>query len=151
VEDVKICLDDNDVISLQPWLLWLQQGGDQCVLKDRGDPPPPESGLSEDSFVMCVQTKFQRDCFLALGRNFVSIDATHDTTQYAGLQLFTLLARDLWGHGTLCGIFPFTVLIHFPLNRCSCCLDVDIEQHRSNNNIFFKFCKKSGAQRSHWQ
>lgn len=111
MEDIKICLDDNDVISLQLWLLWLQQGSDQCSLKDRVDPPPPESGLSEDSFVMCIQTKFQRECFLALGMNFVSIDATHNTTQYAGLQLFTLLVRDLWGHGTLCGIFPYMVLI----------------------------------------
>ena len=52
-----------------------------------------------------MQIKFQRDCFLALGNNFVSIDATHNSTQYARLQLFTLLVRDLWGHGTLFGIF----------------------------------------------
>ena len=113
VEDLEIRLDDNDAISLQLWLLRLQQGGDQCVLKDIVDPPPPNSGLSEDSFVMCIQTKLQRDRFLALGMNFVSIDATHNTTQYAGLQLFTLLVRDLWGHGTLCGVFPFMVLIQF--------------------------------------
>lgn len=104
MEDLKICLDDNDVISCQLWLLQLQQGSDHCVLKDIVDPPPVGSGLSEESFVMCIQTKFQRDCFLALGMDFMSIDATHNTTQYAGLQLFTLLVRDLWGHGTLCGI-----------------------------------------------
>jgi hypothetical protein len=113
VEDVQVRLDDNDAISLQLWLLRLQQGGDQCALKDRIDPPPPKSGLSEDSFVMCIQTKYQRDCFLALGMNFVSIDATHNTTQYAGLQLFTMLVRDQWGHGALCGVFPFMVLIYF--------------------------------------
>lgn len=80
-----------------------------CVLKDLLDPIPPESGISQDSFVLCIQTKFQRDCFLALGSDFLSIDATHNTTQYAGLQLCTLLIRGLWGHGTLCGIFLLMV------------------------------------------
>ena len=107
MEDVEICLDDNDVISLCLWLLRLQQDGAECALKDKRDPPPPEFGLSQDSYVFCVQTKFQQDCFQALGNNFVSIDATHNTTQYAGLQLFTALVRDQWGHGTLCGTFPF--------------------------------------------
>ena len=107
VEDIEIRLDDNDVISLRLWVLRLQEGGAKCILKDRKDTPPPESGLSPDSFVLCIQTKFQLDRFHALGTNFVSIDATHNTTQYAGLQLFTLLVRDLWGQGTLCGVFPF--------------------------------------------
>lgn len=107
VEDEVIHLDDNDVISLHLWALQLQQDGAECVLKDMQDPPPPESGLSPGSFVLCIQTKFQRDCFCALGTNFMSIDATHNTTEYAGLQLFTLIVRDLWGHGTCCGIFLF--------------------------------------------
>jgi hypothetical protein len=107
VVDEKIRLDDNDAISLRLWVLRLQQDGAVCFLKDKIDPSPPESGLSQDSFVLCIQTKFQRDRFLALGSDFVSIDATHNTTQYKGLQLFTLLVRDQWGHGALCGGFPF--------------------------------------------
>jgi hypothetical protein len=106
VVDEKIRLDNNDAISLRLWVLRLQQDGAVCLLKDKIDPAPPESGLSQDSFVLCIQTKFQRDRFLALGSDFVSIDATHNTTQYEGLQLFTLLVRDLWGHGALCGAFP---------------------------------------------
>ena len=109
VVDEKICLDNNDVILLQLWVLWLHQDGAVCVLKDKIDPAPPGSGLSQDSFILCIQTKIQRDCFLALGSDFVSIDATHNTTQYKGLQLFTLLGRDLWGHGALCGTFLFMV------------------------------------------
>jgi hypothetical protein len=107
VVDEKIQLDDNNVISLRLWVLRLQQDGAVCFLKDNIDPSPPESGLSQDSFVLCIQTKFQRDCFLALGSDFVSIDATHNTTMYEELQLFTLLVRDLWGHGALCGRFSF--------------------------------------------
>ena len=95
VVDEKICLDNNNAILLQLWVLQLQHDGSVCLLKDKIDPAPPETGLSPDSFVLCIQTKFQKDCFLALGSDFVSIDATHDTTQYEGLQLFTLLVRDL--------------------------------------------------------
>ena len=107
VEDVEIRLDGNDAVSLRLWVHRLQQAGAVCVLKDMKDPVPPESGLSPDSFVLCIQTEFQRDRFLALGDNFVSIDATHNTTLYEGIQLFTLLVRDLWGHGALCGVYPF--------------------------------------------
>ena len=107
VVDEKICLDNNNVILLWLWVLWLQRDGAKCFLKDKIDPAPPESGLSTDSFVLCIQTEFQKDCILALGSDFVSIDATHNTTQYEGLQLFTLLVRDLWGYGALCGTFLF--------------------------------------------
>ena len=108
VENDEIHLDDNDAISVRLWVTKLRQCGAEAVLKDKRDPPPPGSGLSQDSFVLCIQTKFQMDHFRALGSDFLSIDATHNTTQYAGVQLFTLIVRDLWGHGALCGTFPFT-------------------------------------------
>ncbi len=66
VEDIEIRLDDNNAISLCLWVLRLQEGGAKCILKDRKDTHPPESGLSPDSFVLCIQTKFQLDCFCAL-------------------------------------------------------------------------------------
>ena len=136
VEDVEIRLDDNDTISLQLWVLRIQESGAMCILKDRKDPPPLESGLSPDSFVLCIQTEFQRDRFRALGTDFLSIDATHNTTQYAGLQLFTLLVRDLWGHGVLCGIFPFVDAYHMSFHRCACRLDVVIKWHGSDHTFF---------------
>jgi len=95
VENDEIHLDDNDMISVRLWVTKLQQRGAEAVLKDKKDPPPPGSGLSQESFVLCIQTKFQCDCFHALGSNFLSIDATHNTSQYAGVQLFTLIVRDL--------------------------------------------------------
>jgi hypothetical protein len=106
VEDNEIRLDDNDAISVRIWITRLQQNGTKAVLKDKRDPPPPGLGLSQEVFVLCMQTEFQRDRFRALGSDFLSVDATHNTTQYAGVQLFTLIVRDLWGHGTLCGAFP---------------------------------------------
>ncbi len=106
VENNEIHLDNNNTISVRLWVTKLWQHGAEVVLKDKKDPPPPGSGLSQESFVLCIQTEFQHDCFHALGSNFLSIDATHNTSQYAGVQLFTLIVRDLWGHGVLCGAFP---------------------------------------------
>lgn len=100
VENEEIRLDENDAISIKVWATRLQQDGAGVILKDKVDAPPPGSGLSPETFIMCIQTKFQMDQFRLIGKNFISIDATHNTTQYAGLQLFTLVARDDWGHGT---------------------------------------------------
>ena len=63
VEEDHIHLDNNDVISVRLWVTWLQQGGMEVALKDKVDPPPPGSGVEEDSFILCVQTEYQRDRF----------------------------------------------------------------------------------------
>ena len=85
MENDEIQLDENDVISVRCWVMTLQQSGVEAVLKDKLDPPPEGSGLSQDTFVLCIQTESQRSCFQELGSNFLSIDATHNTTQYAGV------------------------------------------------------------------
>ena len=59
-------------------------------LERQDRPPPPRSGLSPDTFIFCIQTAFQKKQFNIIGKDFVGIDATHNTTQYVGLQLFTL-------------------------------------------------------------
>ena len=41
----------------------------------------------------------QRQHYRRLGDYFIGIDATHNITIYEGLQLFTIIARDRWGHG----------------------------------------------------
>ena len=143
VEEDHIRLDNNDAISIRLWVTRLQQGGVEVALKDKVDPPPPGSGVEEDCFILCVQTEYQRDCFRALGSNFLSIDATHNTTQYAGVQLFTLIVRDFWGHGTLCGVFPFMDAYTLPLRRHACRLDDDFKRHGSDNTFFSQICKRS--------
>jgi hypothetical protein len=37
--------------------------------------------------------------FIEHGKNFAGIDATHNTTQYENVSLFTVMVRDRWGHG----------------------------------------------------
>ena len=107
MENQVIQHDDNNAISLQVWISNIQQDSDEATLKDKLDPPPLGSGLSLDVFVLCIQTKFQKDQFQKLGCNFVSIDATHNTTKYKGVNLFTIIVRDFWGHGMLCDVFLY--------------------------------------------
>jgi hypothetical protein len=109
VENREIRYDGNDAISIRVWIAMIQQDRGDAILKDKLDPLPQESGLSPDTFVLCIQTKFQKDQFRMLASNFLSIDATHNACLYRGLQFYTLVVRDLWGHGTLCGIFPLWV------------------------------------------
>ncbi len=54
VENNDIHLDDNNTILVRVWVTWPQQAGGEASLKDRLDPPPSESGLSPDSFVLCI-------------------------------------------------------------------------------------------------
>jgi hypothetical protein len=63
VEDDKIRLEDNDVISIKLWVTRLQQGGVEAVLKAKLDPAPPGSNVEDDCFILCLQTQFQRDRF----------------------------------------------------------------------------------------
>jgi hypothetical protein len=71
----------------------------KCVfLKDKITQPPPGSNLDTEVFVMCVQTLYQVDMFQHLGNGFIGINATHNVTQYPSFLLFTIVARDQWGH-----------------------------------------------------
>jgi hypothetical protein len=63
------------------------------------DPPPPGSHLARDAFILIIQTAYQKELFEALGNFFIGIDATHNTTHYENVSLFTVIARDQWGHG----------------------------------------------------
>ena len=98
-ESDKICLHPEDAISTRLWIDKIKSDGIQIFYKDRLDSPPPGSNLQQDIFVLCIQTAFQLDAFRRLGSGFIGIDGTHNTTNYAGLQLFTIMARDRWGHG----------------------------------------------------
>jgi hypothetical protein len=60
---------------------------------------PEGSNLAPDAFVLIFSTEWQREKFREHGSGFVAIDATHNTTYYENMMLFTLLVRDRWGHG----------------------------------------------------
>ena len=99
VERANIQLDLNDAQSTRIWVNTLQSEGEFMYYKDKRDPPPEGSDLASDLFILCLQTNFQKKAYKRLGNGFLGIDATHNVTQYKGILLFTLMARDNWGHG----------------------------------------------------
>jgi hypothetical protein len=99
IERESIRLDPNNANSTRIWVETLQSEGHFIVYKDKLDQPPEGSDLAEDLFFLCIQMKFQREAFQCLGNAFLGVDATHNVTQYQGILLFTMMARDRWGKG----------------------------------------------------
>ena len=99
LDDDKIRLHPDDAVSTRLLMGQLADQGTLTFYKDKQDRAPIGSGLPEDAFVLCIQTKFQLDAFRRLGNGFIGIDATHNITQYQTLLLFTIIARDRWGQG----------------------------------------------------
>lgn len=93
-------LAPKDGESVLKWVDILRNRGFFVSLKPSTSPPPAGSGLAPDAFVLIIQTKYQKECWNMHGGCFAAIDATHNTTHYQNMSLFTLLVRDKWGHGT---------------------------------------------------
>jgi hypothetical protein len=92
-------LHPEDIISTKLWIDRFKSENISIFYKDKLVPPPPESGLDQDAFVLCIQAPFQLEAFQRLGNGFLGIDTTHNITHFKEMLLFTLMARDNWGHG----------------------------------------------------
>jgi len=93
-------LHPDDAIATRLLLEELSKhNGSLIFYKDKQDRAPINSRLPEDAFVLCLQTDFQLNAYREFGNGFIGIDATHNITQYQDLLLFTIIARDRWGHG----------------------------------------------------
>lgn len=99
IEAETIRLDDRDGQSVLNWVENLRSRGELLGFKSSSDAPPPGSGLATDAFALCIQTAYQHECWTKFGNNFAGIDATHNTTHYEGMGLYTVITRDKWGHG----------------------------------------------------
>ena len=92
VQRANVQLDANDAQSTRNWVETLRSEGEIVYYKDKQDPPPEGSDLASDLFVLCLQTRFQKEAYIRLGNAFLGIDTTHNVTQYKGILLFTLMA-----------------------------------------------------------
>src|ERR1700730_5438171 len=99
IEAENIWLHHQDGQSVLEWVDHLRKSGDLLAFKSSSDPPPPGSSLAPDTFALLIQTKYQRDVFHKHGHTFAGIDATHNTTHYENMSLFSVMVRDRWGHG----------------------------------------------------
>jgi hypothetical protein len=101
IESEEIRLHPNDGESVVQWVEHLRKAGEILAFKSGADPAPKGSGLAVDSFVLMIQTRYQKEVFEKYGHAFVGIDATHNTTHYENMSLFTVIVRDHWGHGEI--------------------------------------------------
>jgi hypothetical protein len=99
VKEENIRLHKEDAISTKLWVDRLKAKNTHIFYKNKLDPPPSGLKLQGKDFILCIQTTFQADVFRCLGNGFISIDATHNITQYPDFLLFMIVARDQWGHG----------------------------------------------------
>jgi hypothetical protein len=99
LNEENIRLHQEDAISTRLWIDLLKSDHVNVFFKSKLDQPPSGSRLQPDVFILCMQTRFQLEAFQRLGNGFIGIDATHNVTQYQDLLLFTIIARDRWGHG----------------------------------------------------
>jgi len=99
VKEEDIRLHEEDGISTKLWVDRLKVTNIHSFYKDKLDPSPSGSRLQGDDIILCIQTAFQADVFRRLGNGFIGIDVTHNITQYRDFLLFTIIARDQWGHG----------------------------------------------------
>ena len=99
LDDYKIRLHPDDAIATRLLIDELSAEGNLTFYKDKQDCALINSRLPEDAFVLCLQTNFQLNAYQEFDNGFIGIDATHNITQYQDLLLFTIIARDHWGHG----------------------------------------------------
>ena len=99
IEEETIRLATQDGESVLRWVNVLRARGHYVLIKTSNNESPPNSNLDKDTFVLIIQTKYQQECWKKHGHRYAGIDATHNTTHYENMSLFTLLVRDRWGHG----------------------------------------------------
>lgn len=99
LEAENIRLDANDGESVLQWVERLRESGEVLAFKSSTCAVPKGSNLAADAFVLVIQTKYQQEMYRKWGNEFIGIDATHNTTHYEKMSLFTIMVRDQWGHG----------------------------------------------------
>ncbi|KAJ7091313.1 hypothetical protein C8R43DRAFT_835691, partial [Mycena crocata] len=75
-----IRLDAQDGQSTKEWVENLRKRGELLGFKASADVAPTGSSLASDTFALCLQTKYQRECWTKWGGKFAGLDATHNTT-----------------------------------------------------------------------
>ncbi|KAJ7025760.1 hypothetical protein C8F04DRAFT_926919, partial [Mycena alexandri] len=80
IEAETIRLDPRDGQSTLQWVEHLEAIGALMYFKASSDPPPLDCDVDADTFMLAIQTPYQKKCFQAWGGDFAGLDATHNTT-----------------------------------------------------------------------
>ncbi|KAJ7588438.1 hypothetical protein C8J56DRAFT_890227 [Mycena floridula] len=99
IEEELIRFVPNDGHSVLEWSKKLRDEGCFVFLKGTSDPVPQNCVVELKTFIFIVQTLYQLECWQRFGHGkFAGLDATHNTTHYSDMSLFTLISHDKWGH-----------------------------------------------------
>ena len=91
----------NDQTSVAMWVNEVQQQEYNPVLvfKPQGENTEETDNLAEETFLLGIQTKFQRDVMIKFGNDgIICVDGTHGTNTYDFL-LITIMIVDNYGEG----------------------------------------------------
>ena len=101
VRDRTIIRHENDARSVELAVAELQQESYNPVMafKIQGctDKYP---NLPQDTFLIVIQTEFQKELYQMYGKSVLCIDSTHGTNAYK-FKLITCMVRDHFGQGTI--------------------------------------------------
>ena len=100
VIDSQIKRHENDAVSVSIIVQELEQEPFNPVLmyKPQGTVSPDYPTLSEETFVLAIQTEFQQHLFRRHCSKILCIDATHSTNAYR-FKLITCVVADEHGQG----------------------------------------------------
>ncbi|KAE9396990.1 hypothetical protein BT96DRAFT_1038174 [Gymnopus androsaceus JB14] len=103
IEAETIRLASQDGMSVLKWVKDLRSQGHFVHLKTKSDPVPQGTQIEKDSFILIVQTRYQKECWQKWADNRLAcIDATHNTIHYSGMRtsevmhFVTLHYLELW-------------------------------------------------------
>ena len=99
IEAENVHRHTKDSLSVLEWVECCHKEGPLLAFKASSDPGLEGFSLQPGTFVLCIQTRYQCECFAKHGNFFAGIDATHNMTYYENMSLFTILVQDRWGHG----------------------------------------------------
>ena len=111
VKDFEIKRHENDAVSVSVIVEELRAEPFNPVLiyKPQGTKDPQYPTLPDDTFILALQTKFQKELYKAHASTILCIDSTHGTNQYR-FKLITCIVPDDYDKGMY--IFVHCALLH---------------------------------------
>lgn len=100
VKDQSVIRNREDAVSVDMFVNELQKEPYNPVLlyKRQHESSPSYPSLPKESFVLAMQTEFQKDCYQRYASKVLCVDATHGTNAY-GFKLITVMVTDEFGQG----------------------------------------------------
>ena len=90
--------NDSTSVALLVAELQAEEYDPVLIYKHQGNQANSYPEFSTDTFVLAIQTKFQRDVYCRFASSILCIDSTHGTNAY-GFKLITCIVVDNFGNG----------------------------------------------------